>query len=81
MTREPLADELAQRLSVLIGMIMEDEVDKAIVVSAAGAAQLMARMAALGRAGDDIMKLAAAAEVALRRYGRTASGEGGSGRE
>lgn len=81
MTREPLANELAQRLSVLIGMIMEDEVDEAITVSAAGAAPLMVRIGELRSAGDDIVKLAAAAEVALRRYGRTGLGQAEGERE
>lgn len=69
MTHEPLADGLAQRLSVLIGMIMEDEVDEAITVRGGETAQLLVRMGALRSAGEDIMKLAAAAEVVLRRYG------------
>lgn len=68
MTPEPVADELAQRLSVLIGMIMEDEVDQAVTATPGEPAQLQVRLAALARAGEDIAKLAAAAEVVLRRY-------------
>lgn len=70
MTSEPVAEELAQRLSLLIGMIMEDEVDASLSAATGGAKQLLARLALLRRAGEDIETLAAAAEVTIRRYGR-----------
>jgi hypothetical protein len=69
------AAELAQRLSVLIGMIMEDEVDGAI------ATPVQLQINRLQRSGVDIMKVAAAAEVVLRRYGGSGLAESGSKRE
>lgn len=64
---EPFAEELAQRLSVLIGMIMEDEVDGAVSTASGGLAQLSEKLERLGQAGADIAALAAAAEVVIRR--------------
>jgi hypothetical protein len=68
---EPLAVELAQRVSTLIGMIMEDEVDGALTTSSGSAGQLPILIDRLGRAGEDITRLAAAAEVIMRRYGQS----------
>ena len=68
MPGEPVADELAQRLSVLIDMIMEDEVDESVTTPSGRSGQLLGAHRRIGRAGQDIAKLAAAAEVALRRY-------------
>ncbi len=74
MADEPFAEELAQRLALLIGMIMEDEVDGALTASL-GRSYGSGRIAALHTAGEDIRRLAAAAEVVLRRYGQCAPEE------
>lgn len=68
MPSEPAAEELAQRLSVLIGMIMEDEVEKAVSTASGGAAELADRLSALRQTGEDISMLAAAGEVVVRRF-------------
>jgi hypothetical protein len=52
---------------VLIG-IMEDEVDGAVTALPSGDTEALARIAALKCAGEVIAKIAAAAEVVLRRY-------------
>jgi hypothetical protein len=62
MPGEAVAQELAQRLSLLIGMIMEDEVDRAITISPGAHQQELSLGAAVLRMGQDIMALAAAAE-------------------
>ena len=67
MADEPFAEDLAQRLSLLIGMIMEDEVDTAVSSLGGGPVEVSRRIAALHMAGEDIIKLAAAAEVVMRR--------------
>lgn len=61
-------DEALAMLSVIIGTIMEDEVDSAVSGLPADAAARQARFTALGAAGRDIAALAAAAEVLLRRH-------------
>ncbi len=68
MSGEPFAGEVAQRLAVLIGMIMEDEVERAISTSSGGLSELGQHLEGLQNAAADIGKLAAAAEVVIRRY-------------
>lgn len=65
------ASELAQRLSLFIGMIMEDEVDGAVTMTPAAPPQLASRIERLREAGLDIAALASAADVVLRRYSRS----------
>jgi phosphoserine phosphatase len=67
MADESCAVELAQRVAVLIGMIMEDEVERAVSALPSGYPQMIERLEALRQAGADIALLAAAAEVALKR--------------
>lgn len=57
-------EELAERLCVAAGMIMEDVVDIAIV---RGELDLADRVAKIGAAGRDITALADAAQALLRR--------------
>jgi len=66
--RDSTAETLAA-LSVAIAAIMEDEVDGAVTSFPRSADAIRARFAALETAGDDIRRLAAAAEVLLRRRG------------
>ena len=61
------ATELVQRLSVMIGMIMEDEAADAVSALSGDLVQAVGRVAYLKSAGEDIVKLAAAAEVIARR--------------
>lgn len=72
---EEEARKLAQHLSVLIGMIMEDEVDGALSATPGGPELLLARLAKLRRAGGDIELLAAAGEALMRRYGHLQAGD------
>ncbi len=72
------ARELARRLAVLIGMIMEDVVDGAIFAAPADQTQLSGQLEALGQAGNDICKLVAAADVVIRRYDHPQSSHLGS---
>lgn len=67
MSDKDTTDEALALLSVIIGTIMEDEVDSAVSSLPAAADARQARFAALGAAGRDIAALAAAAEVLLRR--------------
>jgi hypothetical protein len=62
-----VADPAAALLSVAIGMIMEDHVDEAVRLLPAEPEKRRARFNQLGRAGQDVTALAAAAEVLLRR--------------
>jgi len=67
MARTDSFTETLAALSVAIGAIMEDEVDAAVTCFPRSADAIRARFAALENAGDDIRRLAAAAEVLLRR--------------
>lgn len=67
MSERELVDETLSRLSVLIGTIMEDDVDCAVTALPADAERRTARFARLNRAGRDITALAEAAHVLLRR--------------
>lgn len=67
MSERELIDETLSRLSVLIGTIMEDEVDSSVTALPAEVEQQAARFARLGRAGRDISAIAEAAQVLLRR--------------
>ncbi len=60
-------DEVLALISVAIGTIMEDEVDAAIMILPAAAGERAVRFSALRQAGRDIVALADAAEVLLRR--------------
>lgn len=61
-------------MSVLIGMIMEDEVDRAVMMTPAAPPQFAKRIKRLREAGLDIAALASAADVVLRRYTRPTRG-------
>ncbi len=61
------ATELVQRLSVMIGTIMEDVAGDAVSTLSGDLVQAVGRVSHLKRAGEDIVKLAAAAEVIARR--------------
>lgn len=62
-------DEALALLSVIIGTIMEDEVDSAVSSLPAAADARQARFAGLAAAGRDIAALAAAGELLIRRRG------------
>lgn len=62
-------DETLALLSVAIGSIMEDEADAAVMALPTDKNAVQARFSALAAAGRDIVTLAAAAEVLLRRRG------------
>jgi hypothetical protein len=58
--------EGARLLSAVIGMIMEDHADPAVSTLPASGDDRRQHFERLGRAGQDIMALATAAEVLLR---------------
>ncbi len=62
-----VVDPAVQLLSVAIGMIMEDHVEEAVTTVPPELAAQGARFQRLRQAGSDIVALAAAAEVLLRR--------------
>ncbi len=59
--------ELVQRMSVMIGTIMEVEIGDAGSAISGDRMQVVIRIAHLKQAGEDIVALAAAAEVIARR--------------
>ena len=59
--------EVVQRLSVLIGAIMEDEAGEAVTALPRIEGEALSRIARSKQAGSDSASLAAAAEVILRR--------------
>ena len=61
-----VARDLIERLCTVAAMIMEDEIEAALVHSPTGA--LGARIEAISRAGRDISGLAGAAAVIVRRW-------------
>lgn len=67
MSERELVDKTLGGLSVLIGMIMEDEVGSAVTALPADRDRQAVRLADLGRVGRDIGALAEAAQVLLRR--------------
>lgn len=69
MARTDTITHALELLSVAIGAIMEDEVDKAVSSFPRSAEDIRLRFSALETAGEDIRRLAAAAEVLLRRRG------------
>ncbi len=62
-----VVDPAVQLLSVAIGMIMEDHAEEAVTIVPASVPAQSARFERLRQAGTDIVSLAAAAEVLLRR--------------
>ena len=67
MARTDTTIQALELLSMAIGGIMEDEADGAVTSFPRSADAIRARFAALETAGEDIRRLAAAAEVLLRR--------------
>jgi len=67
MSERAMFDEALALISVVIGTIMEDEVDNAVTALPIEFAERVKLFSAFEQAGGDISVLAAAASVLLRR--------------
>jgi ribosomal protein L18E len=67
MPGKEVVEPAVKLLSVAIGMIMEDHVDEAVSIMASDLATQSAHFEKLRQAGSDVVTLADAAEVLLRR--------------